>query len=696
MDALPTLFHGHPDGATTLVRFTADGVDAAAGRLRVTDLQSGRLVGTAGMIRRDGRLTGALWIPLVAARRVRSELETPATRGVHRTVHDLEPTRRWHVYWLTLAAPDAVAALFEDVPPLLRGVQAARLAAAGIRVNPWRPIGPRADHLDLLTMTLPGARVTRATGVPLSALALYRDAPQAHLDRALRGAGVEAVAARDAVVDPRALDLEGGRARAESRIEAWLLTAGTDTAGADGIVTAIGTDPGFALRARETVEEWNRTYAFPRFVVGDGDETIAALRANAPPAPAARTEPGPAADPAVDPPDPFLPLGRVVAPDDPTPGGIARRFAFPVGGTLVFNPAPFGRSGVVDVPDDGPRVVTDVPALGYAFVPDGRTAEPPEPVEGRTTIATAQFRVRLDPRGGGIASLQHAPSGRELVASGADLDGRPDAALSSVRAEILPDVGERIVARRVTGGAVIVTTVTAYDALPWIEVENTLEGPNPAPPREWRFGFAGVPAGVRWEVPGGIERAAPPVEVTPVRWLALEHDGYAVLVGVEGSPGSVDGDGGVRLRMGHVGRVRIGLHEGFLLPDDPWRFGFGLLPLHAHRAGGGDRTLPTFGRMLDVADPTVAVVGVRPADDGVGIMVYLQDLGGPTRTVAIRPGLLTFDGAILTDLAQRDRGPASDADGGGILVPVEASGYAAVRLLGLRLAGGEASPASGR
>ncbi|MDH5196810.1 MAG: hypothetical protein OEY20_06130, partial [Gemmatimonadota bacterium] len=76
VDATPTLFHGHPDGATTLVRFSASGLDAPAGRLRVHDLASGRLLGTAGMIRRDDRLVGELWLPLAQPRRLRSELET--------------------------------------------------------------------------------------------------------------------------------------------------------------------------------------------------------------------------------------------------------------------------------------------------------------------------------------------------------------------------------------------------------------------------------------------------------------------------------------------------------------------------------------------------------------------------------------------------------------------------------------------
>jgi hypothetical protein len=148
-------------------------------------------------------------------------------------------------------------------------------------------------------------------------------------------------------------------------------------------------------------------------------------------------------------------------------------------------------------------------------------------------------------------------------------------------------------------------------------------------------------------------------------------------------------DGGsVHLRTSLASRFRIELQRNALLPDDPWRFGFGMLPLSAvPTAGRGDRPLPTFGRLIDVADPAVATLAIRPADDGVGIMVFLQELGGPSRDIAIRPDVLTFDGALLTDLAERDRREAAPAPGGGILVPIEAAGWAAVRLLGVRLAG---------
>jgi hypothetical protein len=693
VDAVPTLFHGHPDGLATLVRFTASGVDAPAGRLRVHDLRTGSLAGTAGMIRRGEVLTGELWLPLAQPRRVRSELETPGSRGAIRTIHDLIPTPRWTIYWLTLALPDEVRAAFAAVPDLMRGVEADAMVPAGIRINPWHPLPHGSDHLDLVRLTVPAAAASRATGIPLARLALCEGYRPPHVDRALRGAAVQLVLSRDQVVDPQALDLSVGRTAAAARIEAWLRARAPDATERFPSAVAIGDDLGFAVQVQPRVEEWNAAYAYPRFAVGDGDEVIAGLAATAAEPPAGPTTPvtrarrgtaGPAGDATT----PFLPLCRAVSPADPTLAGLARRFAFPVGGLLVFNPSPFGRSDTVDMPDGHRRVVTDVPGLGYAFVPDA----PPARVtteEHRSDASSRDFRFRLEPSAGGIASLVHRPTGAELVAPGRTLNALPDAVLTAVRAETMEGVGARVTARRTTSRGVVTSSITVHDGLPWIEIENRLESGAAGPAREWEFAFAEPADRVVWEVPGGTADAAPPHDgLSPIRWTMLRSGDRAVLLGSEGIAGAaVDGAGRVLVRAPGPCRIRLGYHRGYLLADDPWRFGFGMRPLVGIPTdGSGDRALPTFGRMLDVADPTIAVLAIRPADDGVGLMVFLQDVGGPSRDVVVRPGLLTFDGALLADLAERDVRPAADAPGGGVLVPLESLGYAAVRLVGTGLA----------
>ena len=693
VDAAPTLFHGHPDGLTTLVRFTASGTDAPAGRLRVHDVRTGDLIGTAGMIRRADMLTGELWLPLAERRRVRSDLETPGRQGPMRSIHELTPTSRWTVYWLTLASPDGIRAAFADVPDLMRGVEAAWMTAAGIRVNPWRALPAGADHLDLVRLTVPAAIASRSTGIPLARLALHEGPVPPHLERALRGAAVPLALPRTRVVDPRDLDLSAGRAAAAGRIEAWLRARTTEPPERLPMAVAVGSDLAFAIAVQPRVDEWNAAYAFPRFVVGDGDEVIRGLAAASTPsasdvagtvAPPPRASPLPDGDPLLA----FLPLGRALGLAEPTLEGLARRFAFPVGGLLVLNSSPFGRSDVVVDGGGGVRVVTDVPGLGFAFVPDGPTPTVTRQ-EGRTDARGGHYHVRLESGGGGIGSLVHRATGTELIPTGLIANAVPDAVLAAVGAETLEGVGARVVARRVIPGDVLITTVTVYDDLPWVEIENRSESGVAGRVRDWAFPFAPAVERMVWEVPGGTADATPPHEpLTPIRWIALRGEDGSVLLGADPiTSGAVDDAGRLSLRAPGTCRVRVGYHRGYLLPDDPWRFGFGMRPLVAVRADGtGDRRLPSFGRMLDVADPTVAVLAIRPAEDGLGVMVFLQELGGPSREVAVRPALLTFDGALLTDLAERDLRPATDAPGSGVFVPIESLGYAAVRLLGVRLA----------
>jgi len=694
VDATPTLLHGHPDGTTTLVRFTAHGADAAAGRLRVHDVRTGAQVGTAGMIPRGETLTGELWLPLTQPRRIRTELETPGRRGAVRSMHDLTPTPRWIIYWLTLASPDDVLAAFAAVPDLMRGLEAAGMVPAGIRINPWRALAPGADHLDLLRITVPAAAVSRATGVPLGRLALYAGALSPHVERALRGAGVPLVLPRTRVVDPRALDLTAGRAAAGGRIEAWLRARAPDGAERYPSAVAVGGDLAFARAAQPRVDEWNAAYAYPRFAVGDSDAVLAGLATAAPdpqpavPEPAVAPRPDAPQDAADDPTAAFLPLCRAVAPAEPTLAGLARRFAFPVGGLLVFNPSPFGRSDTVDAGEGDVRVVTDVPGLGFAFVPDAPAGAVTRE-EHRRDATGGEFRVLLESVGGGIASLVHRPSGAELVAPGHALNALPDAVLTEIHAETIAGVGTRVIARRATSRDVVITTVTAYERLPWIEIDNHVASGAAGPLRDWEFAFAEPPARVVWEVPGGTEEATPPRDgMAPIRWAALRAADRTVLLGMDGvTSTAVDDTGRVLLRAAGSCRARVGFHRGYLLADDPWRFGFGMRPLVGVRTEGtGDRSLPTFGRMLDVGDPTAAVLAIRPADDGVGVMVFLQDVGGAAREVTVRPALLTFTGALLTDLAERDQRLAAEAPGGGVLVPLEPFGYAAVRLVGVGLA----------
>jgi hypothetical protein len=338
-----------------------------------------------------------------------------------------------------------------------------------------------------------------------------------------------------------------------------------------------------------------------------------------------------------------------------------------------------------------------VPGIGYAFVPAAAgagAAAAAEPWTG-SEIETERYALRLDRGDGAVVSLVHRETGRELVRAGGHLNGLAAAVLSGVVVERLPGVGVCLRARRVTPRSVVRSSVTLYHALPWVDLTNELEaGEVDLAETACEFDVAEDVEEVRWDVAGGALGAVPPVAgMTPLRWLALRGPRTAVLVAVRGaSAATFDGTrlvlrGDRPVGGGALLQVRLAARAGFLLADDPWRFGFSLEPLLAVPAPGtGARRLPTFGRLFDVPDPAVAVVGVKPADDGIGIVLYLMDLAGLERIVPVRPGVLTFDGATLTDLTEHDRTPADLEAGGGALVPLPGRGYAAVRLLGVRVA----------
>jgi hypothetical protein len=688
--AIPTLFHAHPDGATTLVRFVAAGWDVPAGRLRVREGRTGRLLGTAGMVRRGDELVGELWLPLTGPLTIYSDLETPSRRGMQRTLHRLTPTPRWIIHYLVLAAPDAMAARAARVPPLLRGTDATRLVPAGVRINAWHPFHAEGipDHLDLLRLAVPAARAGRMSGVPVGRVALVAaDAEDPPLVLALRGAQVEAIITPADVTDAATLGLTDGRAEASRRIEPWLLARQEVPTHPAALV--VSTDAAVALNARSTIDDWNAAYAYPRLQVGDEDGVVAFLTRGAtlstpapevtPPVPLVTgpTTPGP------DPDTLFLPLARRLAPDAPTLDGIARRFAFPVAGTLVFNPSPFSRTDVVRDADGAFRVVTDVAALGYAFVPE-TAGIMPESAPSGTAIASAHARVQVERDGGAITSVRNGATERELVASGTVINQFEHAVLADMHVDTIPGVGHRIRARRMTPDGTLVSTATVFDTLPWVEIENQFTELPTDRVVQSRFPFASRFSHLRWERAGGLTEADTPVRrFGTLRWAALEGRDGTLLLGMAGiTAGSLTDDGLLVLEGGPRQVLRLQWRGGLLLPDDPWRFGFGMLPLVGRAtAGTGGAALPTFGRMVDVQDPMIAVVGIKPADDGVGVIVYLMDVGDAARSVPIQPGLLPFHAAVLTDLAERDLQPIAVGTDGAIAVPIERSGYAAVRLL---------------
>jgi len=126
-------------------------------------------------------------------------------------------------------------------------------------------------------------------------------------------------------------------------------------------------------------------------------------------------------------------------------------------------------------------------------------------------------------------------------------------------------------------------------------------------------------------------------------------------------------------------------------PVDPTlatRFGWGAEPLLAARV---DRQptgrLPRHGPLVVVDQPGMAIVGLKPADDGNGIIVFVQELLGSSRFVTLGESVLTFQSGRLVDYLERDLGEVSDVPGG-VAFDIAAWGVVAVRLLdvGLRSA----------
>lgn len=306
------------------------------------------------------------------------------------------------------------------------------------------------------------------------------------------------------------------------------------------------------------------------------------------------------------------------------------------------------------------------------------------------TIQTSQFRLALDPDTGAIGSLATPENGREWANERVGLNTVGGARLEATGREALAGVGVRIIAqRRAPWGGEIRTVVTAYDRLPWIDVANRAEASDE--PVTYRFGFEFHAVSVEWEIPAGVERALPPCDCTYLRWLLLAGEqGSALLAARQAALGQVDQDGTLT-SYGPRGesRFRIGVHPAgaLVFREDPWRFGWGIEPaVTAPAPGTGGATLPSFGSLLVLDQPGMAVVGLQAAANGDGVIVYLQELSGRARVATLGAGLIGFEDARQVDLVERDLGAPAMVMRNGVGVMLPAHGVAAVRLQGVTLA----------
>jgi len=746
--AEPTIFYGHPDGRTCLVRFVVQGLDAPAGRLRVF-ADGRRLVGTAGVLPSDESLRGELWLPLTGQTTVTSVLEAPGLREPHWTTHRLDNRVRWTILWLTPADPTRIRSQLLTLPPLNRAIQTAIWREAGVRGNPLSTLSRLhvMDHTSFLRMGAGARELELVRSIPASAVA-YCDSLDA-LPRttvlALAGSGIRYILHSDHAAvpferwtgpdgsrvltmqmtaggDPRTLGFADSTSTMISRVEDWLGSR----------ERAIGASP--SERSRESgealaflgdghpdesvadmvaaVQEWNRRYAYPRILIGDHEDLARRLEdaANGAPAyapplsqidvPTAVTLGEIARDRSEERSarvqTAFHSLARaldpVAMPVD-TFAVIARNVETSIPGFLVLNPAPFRRTDTIQLLGGHVRIVTDVPALGYAFVlgdrEGARASESPPPAS--PLVVNPTYRLELDRKTGSIVSLVTRSDGREWVRDDG-LNAVRGAILEGFTRQVLPGVGIRLIVRRWSSDLQeFRSTYTVYDSLPWIDIENDVTA-EPRNPLQYRFDFVTTDPQVRWEIPAGHCESAPPLaQAVHLRWLAVRSSLDTVLFsGLDAPHVSVRGDGTIT-SFAPSGRSRYRIRAASFPADvtDCARFGWGAEPFTVVPVSGNpDGTLPRFGPLVILDQPEAAVVGLKLADNGDGLIVYVQELLGQPSFLSLGPGLLSFNGARKIDFLERDLPEDVTSVPDGVAFQSRPWGITAMRLLNVRLNGG--------
>ena len=735
VSAEPSVFWSHPEGRGNLVRFLVAGTEAPAGRLRVYD-RARRLLGTAGMLRVGDGLRGELWLSLDEPTTVLSEWEAPGRRTPLRTAHRLIPPVKWTLLWLTIADPEELERTLSDAPVLDRLVRSAIWREAGVIANPIPP-APRLfemDHLQFLRATAAPGLVPADLGLATASVALISrlgDYP-ATTPLALSAAGIRhvvRVADGDASVwwpapdgsrvltialadsaNPVSLGFAHGDEVMAQRVEAYLGGEVSPLANPTRVLVQAGVIDILPSMVA-AVHAWNGRFAFPRIVIGGADDLDRVLAsppnaAATAPALAAPEFPRPsssvlervvadralATDRHVD--DMLTPIAALLAGNavvtDPA-HRISSMIDSRVPGWLVVNPSPFRRTDVVQLPDGRLQLVTDVPSLGYAFVLDEGVAPEADAVGAPAApeVNGARVFVALDPSSGAIRSLRERRTGREWLrgVGGNTVSAR----LEAWERRILPGIATQLVAQRYSADhGDVQSVVTVYDHFPWIDVENRVSHPEPDR-MAYTFEFAVPNPTVRWEIPAGHYEDRPPLRYVPyLRWLALDGVRGSLLIGGLQTPyAGVGLDGYLEFPAPSTHtRFRILLSGSTPSIADCTRFGWGLEPLRAIRvAGTTTGEAQRFGHAVVLDQPDAALIGLKTADDGNGIVAYVQNLTPDERFVSIGFGLLAWSDARRVDLRERhiDAGTMPVADG--VAFDVPAHGVAAVRLTGVRLRG---------
>ncbi len=443
-------------------------------------------------------------------------------------------------------------------------------------------------------------------------------------------------------------------------------------------------------------------------------------------------------------------------------------------GRIVFNAANWERTDALRVPGgagkalafggqelasvdldggDALVVVRDVPPLGYLVLTETDRDARPAATDGEGGALDAKaggFAVSLDAATGAIRSLT-GPDGKERVRpsdwSGLnqlvyvkggersalwttgdrnDLKTPPQLALTQARLvrsrrERLPGIGLRLVAERaIDGFPSITSTVTLYDDLPWVDIENRLlKEPTLAKEALYvAFPFAFTAPAVEVEVPLGrmtVERDQQPGSCRDwychAHWVWL-HEGADSGVLWSGPDTPVftlnDVNRGTWRRtivpdgtlfayaMNNYWHTNYAARQGgqygcrfrvsLLAPGDvaePVRRGWAacdplyVSPSYETRLPG---PLISKDRVLFLADKGVLVVGAKPADDGEGAVVKLLDVAGQARSIGVWPAAYPFKQARRTNLVEMNGDGVTVGGDGKAGVDLPAWGVGAIRL----------------
>ena len=389
----------------------------------------------------------------------------------------------------------------------------------------------------------------------------------------------------------------------------------------------------------------------------------------------------------------------------------------------------------VDLEDgDALALFRDVPPVGYLALSES-DREPRLPAdEGEALDAsTGGFAIQLDAASGAIKSLT-GPDGKERVKpsdwSGLNqfiyAKGNPEqleivqAKLTRSRRQKLSGVGTRLIAERTLEGfSSIVSTVTLYDELPWVDIENRIVKAASLPKEALyvAFPFAFTKPTVEIEIPLGrmtVDRDQQPGSCRDwychTHWVWVREGTDGVLWSGPDTPlltlndlfrgvwrRTIVPDGTLfayamnnywqtNYAASQDGAATFRFRLSLLAPGDnaePVRRGWAACdPLYVSRSYTNDAPGPLIrkDRALFFADKGVMIVGAKAADDGDGAIVKLLDVTGQTRAVGLWPAAYQFRLARRANLVEQNGDAIPVGGDGRASVDVAAWGVAAARL----------------